>query len=477
MLLSIINQGIDSLEETEVDTIELKQIIDNKYQYSFGDFLYRFRKWFSLLIVCIFVLFGGYQFYVSRRKKGKQDLAMKNRQLKDAMIQANHANSAKGQFLASMSHEIRTPLNSIMGITKLAKVSLQDEEKVSKYLDEIESSSKILLGIVNNILDMSAIEHNRIQIQKEPFVMLDVLHSIQSVYLPQCRQKGIEFVLREENINHLRLIGDEFRLSQVLLNLLSNSFKFTPAGGTITLTVEEKSKQGRKVFFQFLIQDTGVGMSKELLDRLILPTDSHGVAVAKKYEESGLGLALTRNLLDLMQAEMSVESTKGVGMTYTVSIPFETENIQEPTEVEETEEFVDYVKNYDFSGYRMLLAEDTALSAEVAIDLLELVNMEVDHVEDGEKAVQKFMESQPGTYLGILMDIQMPKMDGLEATRRIRQLDHLEAKTIPIYALSANAYDEDVSAAINAGMNGHMSKPVDTLVLYNQIETLINGKE
>jgi len=271
-------------------------------------------------------------------------------------------------------------------------------------------------------------------------------------------------------------MGDVLRLKQVFLNLVSNAYKFTPSGGTITITAKEVSERDDKVFYNFKVSDSGEGMTEEMLGRLFKPFEQESASTAKSHGGSGLGLSIVKNLVELMSGSISCESEKGVGTTFLVSIPFvipEEQKVVEEAEIEEIEE----TKTYDFKNRKVLLADDTEFNADILTDLLAMVNMQVDWAENGRIAVEMFERAEVGQYEAIFMDIQMPEMDGYEAAKAIRASAHPEAKTIPIYAMTANTFTEDVNEAFHAGMNGHLEKPIDTALVYEILQKIIEAKE
>lgn len=477
MVMNIFDRCIASMTLDELAQITINHTVGNVYPLTLRDVLYKFRYPFIAIGVLIALILALMEAFIISRRKSYLRLAEKNVQLGEAVAQANHANTAKSQFLARMSHEIRTPMNAIVGLTELARRHRNEPEQIVDYLDKIETSSKVLLGIINDVLDMSAIESNKLKIAHKSFKLTEILDSIETVYSTQCRQKGVGFELNRDRIKRSFLCGDRLRLNQVLLNLISNAYKFTPEGGRVTVTVTELSQQGEKIYYKFTVADTGEGMSEEMLSRLFEPFEQEMADTAQKHGGSGLGLSITKNLVELMGGSISCQSKKGEGTVFTVSLPFLLDaQAQEAKDDEGTApERERSEKTYDFSGKTVLLAEDTELSAEIAMELLELVGLKTDHAWNGKQAVEMFTASAPGTYMAVLMDVQMPEMNGYEAARAIRALAHPDALKIPVFAMTANAFTEDVSAALNAGMNGHIAKPVDTEILYETLRKAGEG--
>lgn len=478
IVTNILNRCIASMTQKELAQFTVDHTLANCYRLTLGDMFYRFRYPFIAIGVLIFLVIALMWTFIVHRKRHYRRLEVKNRQLGEAVAQADNANRAKSEFLARMSHEIRTPMNAIVGLTELTRYHKDEPQQVEAYLDKIETSSKVLLNIINDVLDMSAIESNKIKIAQKPFSVKRILQSISVVYSEQCRQKGVVFAMDMDEIPDIHLLGDGLRLNQVLLNLISNAHKFTPEGGRITVTVKEFQKNENTAYYKFMVADTGEGMSEEMLGRLFLPFEQENASTAQKHGGSGLGLSIAKNLVELMGGSISCQSQKGSGTTFTVSLPFalaelETEMVQEETDDALSEQSVD---GYDFHGKKILLVEDTEMNAEIVQELLEIVNMQVDHAWNGKEAVEMFAAAKEGTYEAVLMDVQMPVMNGYEAVKAIRLLKHPQAASMPIYAMTANAFSEDVSAALNAGMNGHIAKPIDTEALYQILYKAVNEK-
>ena len=482
ILMSIINKCITQLSTQKVSQVTIDHTVANGYQLTWTDMLYKFRYPFVVILFLFTASIVLVVFWQETRRKSYLKIAEKNEQLLEAVDQANRANKAKSDFLARMSHEIRTPMNAIVGLTEIAKHYEDEPQKVDDYLDKIDVSSKVLLNIINDILDMSSIENKKMKMAQEPFDLHEILKSVCTIYEPQCRQKNVAFEVQDEEITHTHLIGDGLRVNQILLNLVSNAYKFTPSGGKITIKVKELYVKEEKAYFNFLVEDTGEGMSEEMQTRLFQPFEQESATTAQKHGGSGLGLSIAKNFVELMSGSISVKSKKGEGTTFIVSIPFEFEQTAEleaaeqPAE-DETTVVQEEQMTYDFTGKKVLLAEDTEFNAEVATELLAMVHMEVDRAHNGKEAVELFEKSEPGTYMAILMDIHMPVLNGYEAVRAIRRCGREDAGKIAIYAMTANSFTEDVSAALNAGMNGHIAKPIDAQILYEVLNNLAKEQQ
>ncbi|MBD5626550.1 MAG: response regulator [Desulfovibrio sp.] len=571
-----------------------------------------------------------------------QTEAIRSRQaLNDALQNARTANSAKSSFLSHMSHEIRTPMNAIIGMTTIALSHMDNPARVEDCLGKIALSSRHLLGLINDVLDMAKIEEGKLSINREPFDLKESLRSLATLVMPQVEARGLNFdiLVHDEVPEHL--VGDALRLNQILLNLLSNSIKFTPAGGTVALTVREVMARDTSVRLQFVVRDTGIGMNREALERLYRPFEQASAATAARFGGTGLGMAITQNLITLLGGTIQVESEEGKGTEFTVELPFRVAEgaaegercelgplrvlvvdddqgtcehadllldkmgmtvswtlngndalrvlheahdkgedfdicvidwkmpemdgkelarriraeigashiililasaydysvIEEEARAVGVDAFIPKpffasslyhtlctvtrraaargdapqalageaqaavapagdatretapapgpapeapaekggMGRFDFSDCRLLLAEDNEFNQEIACEFLDMVGATVDVAANGREAVEKFRASAPGTYACILMDVQMPEMDGHEATRAIRALPRPDAQTVPILAMTANAFDDDVTAALAAGMDGHLAKPLDVQAMYRLMEEKIRG--
>lgn len=551
-----------------------------------------------LMVMLVFLTF----FSSKKEQKHIANLQARENELQDALLLAQKANSAKKDFLSRMSHEIRTPMNVIIGMTTIAGTHLEDHKRMEDCLAKIASSSRHLLAIINDVLDMSKIEEGKLTINHEPFRLQQLVESVVDVVRSQTRGQEKKFECDLESITHEVFIGDFMRVNQILQNLLSNAVKFTPEGGGIRLKVKQINKRYDKTYLQFVVSDTGIGMSEEFLERIFTPFEQADSRTSQKYGGTGLGMAITHNLVDLLGGSIHVKSKLGEGSTFTVELPFELPNeaiehkewqlgtlkvlVVDDDEdacthaslllkrmgiaanwVKDGQEAVDLVMEahhtgtdydvciidwlmpdmdgvevtrqirkklgpdtliiiisaYDWSeieeearqaganafiskplfettlyqvllsvfgsepvhrekieiqlknciGKRFLLVEDNELNTEIAAELLQATGAKVDCVGDGKEAVERFEASAPGYYDLLFMDIQMPIMDGYTASKQIRAGSHPDAGKVPIVAMTANTFNEDIEAAYAAGMNAHIAKPVDIRTLYETIAEIL----
>lgn len=385
--------------------------------------------------------------------------------LEKALALAEEANRAKSDFLSAMSHDIRTPMNAIMGMTALAVAHMDDRARVADCLQKISISSRHLLSLINDILDMSKIERSKIMLNRMRISLPELLEQISAIMLPQARAAGLQFEIRMGEFIHPYFYGDSLRISQILINILSNAVKFTPEGGRVDFLAEEilPAEDQGKVRCRFTVRDTGIGMSKEFMEDMFAPfARSKGAA---RIEGTGLGLSITKGLVELMGGSISVESRQNEGSAFQVEIECEAADDKEDSAAEKPGAAEEAEGEKRFAGRCFLVAEDNAINAEILCELLLMQGAKTVVKTDGIQAVREFTETPPGTYDAVLMDIQMPEMNGYEATRRIRELDRPDARTIPIVAMTANAFSEDVQASIDAGMTAHVAKPIDVEML------------
>ena len=393
----------------------------------------------------------------------------------EALQTAENANKAKTDFLSNMSHDIRTPMNAIIGITSLIRHDAGNKAKVIEYADKIDISSQHLLGIINDVLDMSKIEAGKTVFKYSDFSILDFVQELDTIVHSQIYEKQQTFTIIKENIKHEWVNGDQVHLMQIFSNLLSNAIKYTQEGGKIQFLVEEcETKSSVYAKYRFLVSDNGMGMSADFKDTIFDAFTRAESSLTNKIQGTGLGMAITKNLVEAMGGTIDVESELGQGSCFEVLLDLKI--AEDRTVALAAQEETDEQDGNILQGMRFLCAEDNELNAEILIELLKIEGAECTICENGEEILKAFEQSAPGDYDMILMDVQMPVMNGYEATKAIRQSSHELAKMIPVIAMTANAFSEDIQHSLAAGMNAHISKPVEMEVLKKTIKSIkING--
>ena len=392
----------------------------------------------------------------------------------EALQTAENANKAKTDFLSNMSHDIRTPMNAIIGITSLIRHDAGNKAKVIEYADKIDSSSQHLLGIINDVLDMSKIEAGKTVFKYSDFSILDFMQELDTIFHSQIYEKQQTFTIIKENIQHEWVNGDQVHLMQIFSNLLSNAVKYTQEGGKIQFFVEEcETKSSVYAKYRFLVSDNGMGMSADFKDTIFDAFTRAESSLTNKIQGTGLGMAITKNLVEAMGGTIDVDSELGQGSCFEVLMDLKI--AEDRTVALAAQEETDEQDGNILQGMRFLCAEDNELNAEILTELLKIEGAECTICENGEEILKAFEQSAPGDYDMILMDVQMPVMNGYEATKAIRRGSHKLAKTIPIIAMTANAFTEDIQHSLAAGMNAHVSKPVEMKVLEKTIRSIKSG--
>ena len=411
---------------------------------------------------------------ISEMEEANKNLKKAKNIATEALQTAENANKAKTDFLSNMSHDIRTPMNAIIGIISLIRHNAGDKEKVIEYADKIAISSQHLLGIINDVLDMSKIEAGKTVFKYSDFSILDSIEELNTIFHSQANEKNQSFIITKENLKHEWVNGDKVHLMQIFSNLLSNAIKYTQEGGVIQFIAEESetnsSTYGK---YHFIVSDNGMGMSADFKETIFDAFTRAESSVTNKIQGTGLGMAITKNLVESMGGTIEVESEPNRGSSFEVILNLK---IVENRVVSSTEQIEMHETDSDIlDGMRFLCAEDNELNAEILMELLKLEGAECTICENGKRILEAFEQSVPGEYDMILMDVQMPVMNGYEATEAIRRSSHEQAKTIPIIAMTANAFSEDMQHTLAAGMNAHISKPVDMKLLKKTIRNIKLG--
>ena len=417
---------------------------------------------FAILAAMVFL--GGFLLIGLERKSRESDA------LREAARIAEKSSAAKSEFLSNMSHDIRTPMNAIIGFTNLALRVPSDTPQVTEYLGKIRSSSDHLLSLINDVLEMSRIESGKIELEEAPCLLPEILRDLHTIIIGQVEAKQQELTMDEVNVVNEGVCCDKLRLNQVLLNLLSNAVKYTPDGGTIAVRVEQlESEDPERGVYEFRVKDNGIGMTPEFAAKVFDAFEREHSSTVSRIQGTGLGMAITKSIVELMGGEIWVNTEKGKGSEFVFRVSL---RLQEEQPEQSAESGESAAPTVSFAGRRLLLVDDIEMNREIAVAVLEMNDFTVEEACDGTEAVEKVTHAEPGYFDAVLMDVQMPTMNGYEATRAIRASGTPNAN-IPIIAMTANAFEEDKKAALAAGMDGHVAKPIDVEKLMGVLGTIL----
>ncbi len=490
LLMSILNKGIAALDQAEVSFIIIKETSENAYEFTIGDMLYRYR--FAIIILFIsllLIIFLLRRNRILNRKHSEQlaaqqraqELAAINERMKeqqlllmDSLKRAEEGNRSKTSFLFNMSHDIRTPMNAILGFTEIAQRNKNDEARLTDCLEKIQISGKHLLHLINNVLDMSKIESGKVTLTEDLCDLEERVEKVRDVLQSEVHKKHLTFEVDTSNVKNKLVCCDTLRLDQILFNILNNAVKFSKPNGNVLLTLRQEPCDIREyAAYEIRVKDTGIGMSPEFLSHIFEPFEREHTSTVSQTQGTGLGMSITKNLVDLMGGTIDVSSQPDKGTEFVLHFTFKLQE-QEPHTPQQPE--TGTATADEFSGKRILLVEDNELNMEIARELLCEVGFITEAAQNGQIAVDMVQSSESGYYDAVLMDIQMPVMNGYQASRAIRSLDNKDLADIPIIALTANAFDEDKKEALANGMNAHIAKPVDAGILYETLRNILSGK-
>ena len=459
----------DNLQET--DTLEVACTVPNDTWYfeivPENGWVTMTQKLWGLLISVLtaFIVMIIYLQFKMRRYRD----ALHEKELEKAVLEAKNANEAKTRFLFNMSHDIRTPMNAIIGFSELLEKHIDEKDKAIDYLGKIKSSSNFLLSLINYVLEMARIESGKLALKKEVGCVTELIESLTDVFEPGVKKKFITYSC-ETDIQHKYVIGDETKVREIFINIIGNSVKYTPEGGKISVSVkEEPFEKENYIAYRIIVEDNGIGMSKEYLPHIFEEFSREHTSTESKVTGTGLGLPIVKSLIDMMGGTIEVESQLGCGTKMNVVLPFELAS--EKQILEEKQKEKEKISD-SILGKRVLLAEDNELNAEIAMTVLKENGLKAERAANGKQCMEMLKKMPEDYYDMILMDIQMPEMDGYEATKRIRNLDDARAD-IPIVAMTANAFEEDKQKALESGMNAHVSKPVDMNMLFKVMAQIL----
>lgn len=490
LLLSVINKGIACLESDDVSFVTIKETTENTYRFTMWDILYRYRIAITVLLISMLIIVVLLHKNHRLRQKHAEQLAAQQRAkelaainermreqqllLIDSLKQAEEGNRAKTTFLFNMSHDIRTPMNAILGFAELAKREIGNTDKITNCIEKIQVSGKSLMSLIDNILDMSKIENGNVTQTEEGCDLEERIKMTLDILQPRLEKKHITFMTDMSAVKNKWVYCDEKRIDNILYAILDNAVKFNKQDGSISVTVSQKNCNIKEyASYEIRIKDTGVGMTQEFLSHIFEPFEREHTSTISGTQGVGLGMSITKNLVDLMGGTIQVSSKVDEGTEFVLQFTFKLygpEQVQhEQPPIAETE------CSNDFAGKRLLLVEDNELNMEIANELLCGAGFLVETAQNGQIAVEMVQNSTAGYYNAILMDIQMPVMDGYQASRKIRSLDRKDLAEIPIIALSANVSDDDQKKALSNGMNAYIAKPLDVRVMYEVLENILRN--
>jgi len=477
-LYGLLNKAAHSQDSADTNELLNAYVLEAKRDYSLWNYFTDHPVVLITALSAVMLILVGFILFQrknSRRLKASNDALEASRgALENALAEANSANAAKTRFLSQMNHDIRTPLNGIIGMTGIAADNVEDPERVSDALDKIRHSSDHLLTLINDILDLNRIESGKMTIAHEPTDIRAAISQCTEVLKGSAVNRDLTITIDTEQIEYPFVLTDALHIRQILINIISNAVKFTPDGGSITFRAcGRRDETGDTLLCRFEVTDTGIGMSEDFQEHIFeafVQEDAYNART--QFKGSGLGMAIVKQLVDMMCGSVAIKSGLHVGTSIVVELPLEiNQNAAEKPEAVPGEE-----RRYSFAGARVLLAEDNEINMEIAKTLLEGSGMRVDTAEDGQKAVDAFAASAVGDYSCILMDIMMPNRNGYEAARAIRAMERPDAKTIPIIAMTANAFAEDVQTALDNGMNAHIAKPLNVRIMMETLAKFIHAK-
>jgi len=495
LLLSILNKGIASLDENQVSFLIIKGTAENTYQYTIWDMMYRYRFAMTILIISMLlilvllrrnhILSLKHSEQLAAQQRAKELAAinarMKEQQLllMDSLKHAEEGNRTKTTFLFNMSHDIRTPMNAILGFAEIARNNIDDTAKLTDCIEKIQVSGRHLLHLINNVLDMTKFENGKVTLTEDYCNLEECIEKERDILQTDIDKKHLIFRIDASSVENKWVYCDNMRINQIFYNILSNAVKFSKPGGSIQVTLSQNTCAIREYAnYEIRVKDTGIGMPPEFLSHIFEPFEREHTSTVSRMQGIGLGLSITKKLIDLMGGTIQVFSELDKGTEFVLKFTFKLQE-QEQEQAQQEQKALNETTSEEtstanvFSGKRLLLVEDNELNMEIAQEILCAAGFLVETAQNGQIAVEMVQNSTAGYYNAILMDIQMPVMDGYQASREIRSLESKELAEIPIIALTANAFDQDKKEALSNGMNAHVAKPIDVKVLYETLENIL----